>query len=88
MSHLQGNSFQLLATKAFPSDAENSGIIKDAIQRAQQGIGLLEVFLPLGRRLIARKDKIVGPFLVVTVVNHVEEQALNIPALGNRPSGN
>ena len=43
-------------------------------QRAQKRIVLVEIFPPKLSALVARKDKIVGPFLVVAAINHVEEQ--------------
>ena len=73
MPCLQGDSFQPFASETFPADAENSGIIKDAVQRAQKRIVLIEILPPKRRTLVARKDKVVCPFLVVAAVHHVEE---------------
>ena len=75
MPCLQGDSFQPFASETFPADAENSGIIKDAVQRAQKRIVLVEILPPKRRAFVACKDKVVCPFLVVAAVHHVEEQA-------------
>ena len=75
MPCLQCNRLQSFAAEAFPTDTEDSGVIKDTVQRTQKRIVLVEILPPKRRTLVARKDKVVCPFLVVAAVHHVEEQA-------------
>ena len=63
------------ATVALTLNGEHHNIVKDAVESAQECIVLAEVLLPLGRILVAGKDRIVAAFLVVAAVHHVKEQA-------------
>lgn len=51
-----------------------SGIVKDAVQRTQQGSVFLEILAPEGRVLVAGEDHIETTFFVVAPVNQVKEQ--------------
>lgn len=75
MPCLQCNRLQSFAAEVFPTDAEDSGVIKDTVQRTQKRIVLVEILPPKRRTLVTRKDKVVCPFFVVAAVHHVEEKA-------------
>lgn len=89
MPCLQCNRLQSFAAEAFPTDAEDSGVIKDTVQRTQKRIVLVEILPPKRRTLVARK----GPILVVAAVHHVEERArallveLAMPGLADDQAG-
>ena len=51
-----------------------SGIVKDAVQRTQQGSVFLDILAPEGRVLVAGEDHIETTFFVVAPVNQVKEQ--------------
>ena len=51
-----------------------SGIVKDAVQRTQQGSVFLEILAPEGRVLVAGEDHIETTFFVVAPVNQIKEQ--------------
>jgi len=70
---LQGNGFQLLAPETLALNVEYRGIIKDPIQRTQQGIVLIEVASPVGGVLVAGEDDIEVALLVVPPVNQIKE---------------
>lgn len=74
-SSLQCNVLQPFPSKALATDVEDQRVVKNPVKQAQQGIGLLEVLLPLGRCLVAREHEIECAFLVVPAVDHIEEQA-------------
>ena len=75
MPCLQGDRLQPLVAETFPTDAEKSGIGKNSVQRARERIVFIEVLPPKRRALVARKNKVVCPLLVVAAIHHIKEQA-------------
>lgn len=71
---LQGNRFQLLSPETFTLNVEYSGIVKDTIQGAEQGIIFIEISSPQRWILVAGKDNVKVAFLVVAAVNQIKEQ--------------
>ena len=69
LAGLQRDRFQLLSTKALTAQFEHCGIVKDAVQRTQQGGIFIEILAPQSGILVTGKDHIVVAFLVVAPVN-------------------
>ena len=73
LAGLQRDRFQLLSTKALAAQLKHRGIVKDAVQRTQQGRIFIEILTPQRRIFVAGEDHVVIAFLVVAAVNQVKE---------------
>ena len=71
---LQGQGFQAFATVALTLDVEHDCVVKDPVLGAQQDIVLVKGGVPLGRVPVAGEDDVVAARLVVSPVDHIEEQ--------------
>ena len=75
LAGLQRNCLQLLSPETFTTQLKYSGIVKDAVQRTQQGSVFLKILAPESRVLVAGEDHIETAFFVVAPVNQVKEQS-------------
>ena len=63
-ARLQGNGLRVLTPKAFTLDIKCRGIVNDPIQRAKQGVILVETGSPMGRLFAAGEDNVEVPGLL------------------------
>src|SRR5699024_11484249 len=71
---LQRNGLQFLSPETFTTQLKHSSIVKDAVQRTQQGSVFLKILAPESWVLVAGEDHIETAFFVVSPVNQVEKQ--------------
>src|SRR5699024_4604050 len=71
---LQRNGLQFFSPETFTTQLKHSSIVKDAVQRTQQGSVFLKILAPESRVLVAGEDHIETAFFVVSPVNQVKEQ--------------
>lgn len=93
MSGLERNGLQPFAPETLAPDVKDRGIVKDAVQSAQERVVFIEVLPPERRALVAGKDQIESALLVVAAVNQIKEQTrvlfvkLAMPNLVNNQTG-
>lgn len=68
------DAVQFLSPETFTTQLKHSSIVKDAVQRTQQGSVFLKILAPESRVLVAGEDHIETAFFVVSPVNQVKEQ--------------
>ena len=56
LAGLEGDRLQLLTSEALAAQLKDRGVVKDPVQRTEQGGVLIKILAPKGRILVAGKD--------------------------------
>lgn len=79
---LDGVGVQLAPAVARAAHYEDGGLVEHPVERARQRVVAREELVPGARRHVAGQYHGVGPFLLISAVDHIEEEVRARPVEG------